>query len=136
VFYEQARKALRPRGVLAVWCYGLLRVSPEVDLVIRSFYEGEVGRYWPPERRLVDEGYRTIAFPFEELEPPELTNEDDWDLAALLGYLRTWSAVTRFIAATGRDPVPGVRGELEAVWGDPGSTHQVRWPLHLRVGRT
>ena len=57
-------------GILAAWCYQLHTVSPEVDAVIRRLYADILGSYWPPERRLVEQGYRTLPFPFEEIEPP------------------------------------------------------------------
>lgn len=39
----------------------------EADLQARfeAFYWQEIGPYWPAERRLVDEGYRTIDFPLQ-----------------------------------------------------------------------
>ena len=42
-----------------------------------------------------------------------------WSLAHLLGYLRTWSATQRFVAANERDPVELVESDLERAWGNP-----------------
>ena len=56
-----------------------------------------------------------------------------WNLNELAGYLRTWSAVQRFIAVRREDPVDDVMKELEIVWGNPEMPHQVIWPLNLRL---
>jgi hypothetical protein len=57
-----------------------------------------------------------------------------WDLYALVGYLRTWSASQKFLEATGADPVEHVIDELRAAWGDPNETRKITWPLVLRIG--
>jgi SAM-dependent methyltransferase len=133
-FYAGVRRVLKPRGVLALWTYGLARIDPRVDALVREFYDGTVGAYWPPERRHVEEAYRTLPFEFEELPAPPLQLELQWDPDALMGYLGTWSAVQRYIKARQSDPLPQLRRRLEAVWR-PGTMRSVVWPLHLRVGR-
>jgi hypothetical protein len=59
--------------------------------------------------------------------------EAHWRLEQVLGYLRTWSATKRFIAARGFDPVDELGEELRDVWLD--GARSVRWPIHIRVGR-
>jgi len=93
-----------------------------------------VGADWPPERRLVEERYRTLAFPFEEFTPPPFQMVHSWELEHLLGYLGSWSSVQRYRTRTGLDPLELIRTELEAVWGDSHQARDVTWPLHLRVG--
>jgi SAM-dependent methyltransferase len=65
-FHAECRRVLVPGGVVAVWTYEKFRVDPGVDAVIDQFYSGVVGPYWPPERRLVEQGYRTLPFPWCE----------------------------------------------------------------------
>ncbi len=134
-FFAEARRVLRPGGVLAAWCYSLLRITPPIDVLIERFYRDRLGPWWPAERALVDDGYRDLAFPFAELRTPDLAIEADWTLDDLAGYLATWSAYQRCRAETGLDPLPGLLAQLAGPWGDPQSTRRVRWPLHLRVGR-
>jgi|KBSSwiStaDraftv2_1062776.scaffolds.fasta_scaffold85431_5 SAM-dependent methyltransferase len=135
-FHAQVARALVPRGVVAVWCYGLLAIEPRLDEQLHAFYVDVVGSYWPPERRLVDEGYRDLSFPFAELAAPEFAMEHDLRLPALAGYLGTWSAVQGFRKARGSDPVEPFVRELATAWGEPDRPRRVRWPLHLRVGRS
>jgi hypothetical protein len=92
-----------------------------------------VGQYWPPERRYVELGYRTLPFPWREEPVPRFALQNDWDLDQVMGYLATWSAVQRCRDRTGEDPLPAVREELEPLWS--GSRRRLTWPIHLRLGR-
>jgi SAM-dependent methyltransferase len=135
-FYREAARVLRTDGVLAAWTYGHPYVDdPAADAVFQEFYSRTVGPYWPPERALVDAGYRTIEFPFPEVDPPAFEMETRWPLEALIGYVGTWSATTRFRAAQGVDPVPRLAADLGACWGEPWEARRIRWPLALRAGR-
>ena len=135
-FYAEARRALAARGVVAVWSYGLLTLHDSMlDDVVRRFHGETVGPYWPPERRLVDEGFRTLVLPFEGVDAPAFSMHADWTLDHFVGYLSTWSAVRRARAATGADPVPGVIESLRYAWGGERNVRRVEWPLTLHAGR-
>ncbi|MNX64850.1 hypothetical protein D3C86_958880 [compost metagenome] len=134
-FFREAKRVLKPGGIIAAWCYEQFEMVPELNEILAPFYHQTVGPYWPPERQLLEVGYRTVPWPFEELEPPTLSLEVEWPLAGLLGYLRSWSATRRFQVAQGFDPVTLIEAELAARWGDPEQLRQVRWPLSMRVGR-
>lgn len=133
-FYEEARRVLAPGGAIAVWTYNLARVSPEVDEVIDRLAYRIAVSYWPPERRWVDEEYRTIPFPFEEVETPRFEYEAQMDLQRLVLYMRTWSACQRYLKETGKDPIETVREDLAAAWGNPEEARRVHWPVFLRAG--
>lgn len=132
-FFAEADRVLRPGGVLAVWTYGLTTVGPEVDAALARFVEGTLGPYWPPERRLVDEGYASVRFPFAPVAAPDLEMRAEWALDAFVGYVGTWSAASRYRAQEGRDPIPDLRAALAEPWG-PGA-RAVRWPLRVFVRR-
>ncbi len=134
-FYREARRVLQPRGVIAVWAYNYLRISVPVDAIVRRFHDDVVGPYWPPERRMVGRGYRDLPFPFDEIATPPFQIEVRWSLEHLLGYLRTWSATQRFVAANERDPVELVESDLEQAWRNPAEKKLAIWPLTVRLGR-
>lgn len=133
-FYAEARRVLRPGGMLAVWCYGLTRISPLVDAVIGRFYNDIVGSFWPPERILVEQGYRALPFPFAEQKSPPFQMEASWTMEHLMNYLGTWSAVQRYREHQHRDPLAMIRNELTEAWGGPATVLPVRWPISLRLG--
>lgn len=135
-FYREVRRVLNVDGVVAAWSYGTFRVEePRIDAAVQHFYAETVGPYWPPERRLVEAGYRDIPFPFTRVPAPDFTMCADWTLAELAGYLRSWSATARYKADKGCDPVAGLEQELASLWGDPGVPRRFEWPLALLVGR-
>lgn len=135
-FYAEARRVLVPDGILAVWCYGLQRFDdPVMDRLLEKFYGSVVGPYWAPERRLVETGYATLDFPFEELPAPSFEMVHDWTLGEVLAYVGTWSATARFTTERGFDPVGPLGAELAPHWG-AGERRRIRWPLSLRIGRS
>jgi len=133
-FYAECRRVLVPGGAVALWTYEKFRAGDAVDAVVDEFYDGVIGPYWPPERRYVEQAYRTLPFPLSELPAPALELATEWDLDRLMGYLATWSAVQRFRDRRGIDPLPALRSRLEGCV-QPGGTLRLRWPIHLRVGR-
>jgi ubiquinone/menaquinone biosynthesis C-methylase UbiE len=135
-FYAEALRVLKPAGVLAAWTYGVLIVDDaQVDARVQTFYCDTIGPYWPPERAQVESGYRNLPFPVPEIAAPALRMETTWNLAQLLGYLRSWSATARYVAAHASDPVAALAQELAPLWGDPAQARRIAWPLSLRVGR-
>jgi SAM-dependent methyltransferase len=134
-FYAEVRRVRRPGGVLAVWCYGLNRVTPAVDRVVKRFYSDVVGPFWPPERQQVEAAYRELPFPFTEWQAPRFETQTCWNLEHFLGYLGTWSAVQHYQQQRGHDPREWLQDELARAWGDPGIRRRVHWPIHVRVGR-
>lgn len=134
-FFAEVRRVLATAGVIAVWSYDLPRVGPGIDEALRHYYSGVVGPYWAPERRLVEDAYRSIEFPFDEIdvEPFEVTAALTLDEFA--GYASTWSATLAFAADRGTDPVTRLRALLLPHWDD-NERHAVRWPVTVRAGRT
>ncbi len=133
-FYQEVRRTAAPGAVLAVPGYSLLNIDRETDRIIRKFYEEQTGPYWDAERKYIDDDYKTIPFPFEEIKAPAFKMEFEWDLDRLTGYIQTWSGVQHFIKAKGFDPVPELRNQLFQSW-KPGEIKKVRFPLLLRVGK-
>ncbi len=135
-FYAEADRVLKPGGVLAAFAYGINTVEGDkINQLVWEYYSEIVGPYWPPERKLVEEGYRTIPFPFTELQPPLFRMEACWTLEQLLGYFSTWSATNRYIKAKGTNPIEPLAAALGAAWGDGSFARLIEWPLAVRVSR-
>lgn len=134
-FYAEVRRVARPGGVVALVSYGVAELDEAVAASVDRFYREVLGPYWPPERRHVEDGYRSLDFPFPEIEAPPLAMNVRWRLADLLAYVGTWSASRAALRALGPGPEEALGRELAAAWGDPEAAREVRWPLGLRVGR-
>ena len=130
-FYLEVRRVLKPRGVIAAIAYKLATVSPAIDAVVNHYYSNIVGPYWPAERVLVEK-FEDLPFAFAKIETPTFEMTAQWAIEELLGYLGTWSATQRFMAAEKRDPLEEVEKELRSAWG--GDVRRVVWPLTVRVG--
>jgi ubiquinone/menaquinone biosynthesis C-methylase UbiE len=133
-FYSEVRRVCRPGGVLAATCYFQPGVNPEVDSVLRR-WEDFIRPYWTPERTWVDAGYRTIPFPFPEIEAPRFRLSVDATLARFIGYLGTWSAARQYLKAHGSDPLERFAHDFAAAWGDPAAVRAVHWQFNVRLGR-
>jgi len=135
-FYAEAQRVARRGAALVVWTYPRPQfVDAELDHRFFGFYSDVVGPYWPPERKHVESGYRTLAFPFEEMAAPEFGIELEWNLDQVVGYVSSWSATSRYREVLGEDPVPLLRLSLAAVWPGNGGRVAVRMPLGVRAAR-
>ena len=132
-FYREVKRVAKPDGVLAVWGYGLMQISPEIDTLILHFYRNVVGPYWEYNRRYVDSAYATLPFPFREVPCPEFRMEKRWMLDELEGYLNSWSSVVTFTRERGHNPVPGFIKEIRPLWPG-GETLPVTFPIFMRLG--
>ena len=135
VFYAEAERVLKKHGLIACWSYKLFRINAEIDREIDRFYSDTLGRYWDPERRLVETGYRTLSFPFREMRSPRFEMKTTWNFKSMIGMLGSWSAVANFKKHESYDPVTGITERLKAVWGDADQTREVCWALSMRLGR-
>jgi len=134
-FYQEVKRVAVRNAIVALWSYGYFVMSPEIDAIIERFSEGKLERYWPSESRVIRDRYRTLPFPFAELDVPEFGMQHTFTLAQLETYFRSWSGVQRFIESRNEDPVPAAIDELATVWGDPNNSRTGYFELYLRVGR-
>ena len=133
-FYQEVRRVGQPESVIALVTYSIIKVDEQLDPIIERFYFDVVGSYWPPDRRHVEAGYRSLDFPFDEVTAPEMRMEASWNLADLIGYVDTWSAVAAMEPAIGPEPRNQFNHELSRAWGPEDQRRSIRWPLSLRVG--
>lgn len=134
-FYKEVKRVSKPEGFLAVWGYNLPELNAQIGKVIQKLYNDILGnQYWDPERRFIEENYRTIPFPFKEIHFPGLQIETSWNLENLLGYLNSWSAVQHYIRKNNINPVGQLETEFKTAWGTE-KTCKVSFPIYTRIGK-
>lgn len=133
-YYEEARRVAKPGAIIALVSYGMFSLEGNASQVIWDFYHHDLEPYWPPERKRVDEGYRTLDFPFREIAAPSMQMTADWDLAAVLGYIETWSALRQLEKAGKRELYKRFADNFALAWGNPETKRKLTWPLYFRVG--
>ena len=133
-FYEQVKAHLKPEGIFAVIGYSVLETEGKLNTVINYFYEEITKKYWDPERSYLDSHYKTIPFPFEEIETPQLEMPVYWTAEDLLNYLNTWSAVKHYEKENGENPVKLIEEQVYNQWGNS-QKRRFDFPLVLRVGK-
>ena len=134
-FYAEVWRVIRPGGVLAAWTYHVGYVEPPFDRVFRRLYRDVLYPYFAPGARLVDRRYENITLPGAAIQAGQYIVTATWTLDQMLAFIRSWSGTQRFLKERGQDPVALVAEELERVWGARDTTHEVRWPIFIRVSR-
>lgn len=152
-YYAEVRRVAAPDAAIALVSYGPTRIAPGIDPIVEEFRVGTLAPHWAPERRHVEDGYRSLPFPFAEVESPELEMRVEWRLTDLLAYVRTWSALRSMEKSRRQALVHDLREFLAPVWagadggnegdaadagaaGDAadGTRRTVTWPLSVRAG--
>lgn len=132
-FYSEVKRTAKPQALLAVWGYSLLSVDQDIDNVFLDFYHNTVGPYWDNARKLVEEKYQHIPFPFEQIKSPEFFLTVKWSLEQFGGYLTSWSATQKYIKTNEQDPVPAMIDILKKYWKED-AVKDVTFPLFLKLG--
>lgn len=132
-FYKEVNRVGKQRGIIAAFGYNPVRFSPSFDEALNRFYYDVIYPYWDKERKVVEDQYRSISFPFEEMEAPEFKIRLDWSLQDLQGYITTWSAVQNFIRENGYNPVDDFVEGVKPLWKK--ESESVYFPVFLRIGR-
>ncbi len=133
-FFMEAQRVLKPKGVIAAWCYEAFNIDDSVSPSFDALY-ADLKSFWPKQIKLVRDKYKTIDFPFEEIHTPNFEMKLDWDLTHCLGYIASWSAVQAYRKELGKDPIEKHFDSICDAWGDHTLKRTVTWQVHIRVGR-
>ncbi|MBX3139030.1 class I SAM-dependent methyltransferase [Candidatus Obscuribacterales bacterium] len=133
-FFLEAKRVLKKKGIIAAWCYGAFSIEDSVSSAFERIYT-DLGPCWPRQINHVRDEYKSIEFPFKELDHPDFLMELDWNLAQCLGYMSSWSAIQNYRKQHGKDPIETHFDLICDAWGDYSKKRRVTWQVHLRVGR-
>lgn len=133
-FNKEAKRVLKPNGIIAIWGYGLLRINPKINELIDSFYTNTVEKYWNEERKHIDNNYDSILFDFNEIKIPEKFQiQTNWTLKQLKGYFNSWSSVQNYMEQNnGNNPVNKLIEEISNEWKT--DLLEIKFPIFMRIG--
>ncbi|HAS46943.1 MAG TPA: SAM-dependent methyltransferase [Microscillaceae bacterium] len=140
-FYEEVQRVAKPGAMLAIWGYGLGYFETKVgnaarlNQMIQHFYTQVVGPFWDEERKHLDKAYETITFPYEQIPAPDFKMHLEWSLQDLVGYLKTWSSVQKYLVQHNRNPVDLLVPELSDAWGETSKMRTITWDVYLKFAK-
>lgn len=132
-FYPEAKRILKPGGVIAVWTYAETNIDTELDKLSGYYSQEIIGEHWPKENLKAWNFEEMTDFPFERIVNPKFAITLEWKLEDYLNYLYTWSATQNYINATGKNPLERVYESFKKIWGD--KTRSVTWKINMKAGR-
>ncbi|MEO7735951.1 MAG: class I SAM-dependent methyltransferase [Kofleriaceae bacterium] len=153
-FVPEVGRVVRPGGLIALVSYRNAELAGDAGDALDGFYR-EIEPYWPGGRVHVNNGYRDLTLPWPTVDgtappfggaagrgqaptvdgtapPIEMTTR--WTRDELAGYVTTWSATARMVAARGDAAVEVLRARLAEIWPDH-EAREVRWPLTIKLAR-
>ncbi|MEL6536104.1 MAG: class I SAM-dependent methyltransferase [Bacteroidota bacterium] len=133
-FAREAKRVGKLGAKVCIFGYGLMLIDEATDVLVHELYEDVLGKYWDPERRIVERAYQDLPFDFpEQATPTDLAITDTWNVDRLLGFLHSWSATQKYKDAHGGvDPVAIVENRIRQHW--QAEEKPVRFPVFLRMG--
>lgn len=135
-FFREVERVLKPNGMVAIWAYGFFKIEPEIDAIIAKELLNPIDQFWASGNRQIINGYRDLVLPFDEIHnAPPFSMQLEWNLEQLSAYLRTWSAVKRYLAEIGTDPIETMGIKMRTLWTEPEKSRTVQMPLYLKICR-
>ena len=122
-FVTEVGRVAVPGALAALVSYGVPLV-PEL-----AAFRLQIGPFWPKGREHVENGYRDLRWPWPTVAAPPLELVEHWTRDELLGYVGTWSAVAKLVAAEGSAAVEALAAQL------PEGRREIRWPLTVVLAR-
>ncbi|GAA5180856.1 class I SAM-dependent methyltransferase [Niveibacterium umoris] len=135
-FAPELDRVLKPGGLFAAWGYGGFSLNPAFDAVLRRTVLDRVDAFWAPQNQLLWGGYRAVPLPYPDLDVPAIRMTVRADLAGVIAYLKSWSAVRLCTEAQGDAFLRDAAEALLPVWGAlPTDEQELDFSFYLRAVR-
>jgi SAM-dependent methyltransferase/DNA-binding MarR family transcriptional regulator len=131
-FYAEARRIAKPSAVLALISYGVPYIDDAVNAVFQQGYWQDIHRFWPAERRHVENCYSELDFPFQEISVTGQRIQREMRFNEFCGYISTWSAWRAAEDQNALYMFEDFFERLQKLWPDD-ATKTVIWPIACKV---
>ena len=134
-FNKEVERVIKPKGILAVWCYGLVQTNKDdLNKIIHTFYTEITAPYWSPERKYIDNYYKNIPIPFSKLKSPSFNIKKYLSKEDLMAYFSTWSPVVALMKETNQSLIDTwLKPQLEQLTLP--KVIECQWPIFLITSR-
>ncbi|ESQ43960.1 hypothetical protein EUTSA_v10006178mg [Eutrema salsugineum] len=140
-FYSIVRRVLRKQGgIIAVWVYNDLIVTPKVDYIMKRLVDSTIP-YRNPTMNLAFEGYKTIEFPFKNVglgtqgSPKAHEIPHKLSLDGFIGFLKSWQPLLKAKEKGVELLTPCIINEIKEAWGDHKQVKDVSYKAYMLAGK-
>jgi SAM-dependent methyltransferase len=133
-FVVEVGRVTKLGGVIALATYGNPILDGEAGTLVTHYHDVTTHSYWPSGRVHVMNAYRDLVLPWPSISAPAIDMQVEWSRDELLGYVSSWSATARMIAAVGPAQFEELCERVAQVWPDD-ERRVVRWPLTIKLAR-
>ncbi|CAN8303232.1 unnamed protein product [Cochlearia groenlandica] len=140
-FYNIAKRVLRKQGgLIAVWVYNDLIISPEVDSIMKRLVDS-TSPFRTPIMNLAFDGYKTLPFPFESIgmgsqgKPIMLDIPHKLSLKGFIGFLKSWQPAMKAKERGVELVTDDLIDSFEEAWGDDDDVKDIYYKAHMIVGK-
>jgi len=135
-FGPELDRVLKPGGLFAAWGYGGFALNPAFDAVLRRTVLDRIESFWAPQNQLLWGGYRAVPLPYPDIDVPAIRMTVRADLAGVIAYLKSWSAVRLYSEAHGESFLRDAAEALLPAWGaSPTDEQELDFSFFLRAVR-
>ncbi|KFK25364.1 hypothetical protein AALP_AA8G103700 [Arabis alpina] len=141
-FYTIANRVLRkPNGIIAVWGYNDVVVTPEFDAVQYRFHAKTLPYWKYPNIQHIFDSYEALQFPFESVgmglegKPLKLEMVKTTSFEGILRMFKSWSAIVTAKEKGVELLTESLVKELEDAWGGSKLIRTVVYKAFMIVGK-
>lgn len=111
-----------------------MRINSEIDPLIDQLYAKAFDSYFTEARTYLDNHYKTLPFPFEEISSPSFENTFHWSMDELEGYFNSWSAIQKIKTEQNYNPATDTVRKVKKLISTE-DQFEVTFPVFMRLGR-
>jgi ubiquinone/menaquinone biosynthesis C-methylase UbiE/RimJ/RimL family protein N-acetyltransferase len=135
VFLEEAKRVLKPGGLLAIWTYHIAHTGDPYGRILNHLYTNHLFNDFGHGARHVDARYENLELPGAFTPKEEFEARAEFDFQQMEEFIQSWSGSVAYNKRTGRNPVDIVRRELQKEWGSPEFVRTLTFPMYVRLVR-